>query len=116
MVTSISDLVMVYIDKKLAFFARVEDITPDVKPGWWQVTLLVLTNPPQIFTWILQECQINGEAFTMGGTQVFLEKVISPVVRSDVPDFQVQVKEDSGKLDKKEGGKVVSLFERKRET
>jgi hypothetical protein len=116
MATSISDLVTVYIEKKPSFFARIEDITPDVKPGWWQVKLLVLTNPPQIFTWILEECQIDGEPFTMGGTPVYLEKVTSPVVRGDVPDSKVQVIEDTGKPDKKEGGKVVSLFERKKES
>ncbi|HOI17607.1 MAG TPA: hypothetical protein PK036_14820, partial [Geobacteraceae bacterium] len=73
MATSISDLVIVYIENKPSFFARIEDIKPDVKPGWWQVTLLVLTTPPQVFTWILEESQINGEPFTMGGTPVFME-------------------------------------------
>jgi hypothetical protein len=116
MTTSISDLVNVHIEKKPAFFARIEDITPDVKPGWWQVTLLVLTNPPQIFTWILEEGQINGEPFTMGGTPVFLEKVISPVVRGDTPDSPVPGHEGTRNVEKKEGGKVVSLFERKKET
>jgi hypothetical protein len=116
MATSISDLVTVYIEKKPSFFARIEDIAPDVKPGWWQVKLLVLTNPPQIFTWILEESQIDGEPFTMGGTPVYLEKVISPVVRDAIPDSRVQVKEETGRQDKKEGGKVVSLFERKKET
>ena len=116
MATSISDLVTVYIEKKPSFFARIEDITPDVKPGWWQVKLLVLTSPPQIFTWILEESQIDGEPFTMGGTPVYLEKVISPVVRDAVPPSREQMKEDTGKVEKKEGGKVVSLFERKKET
>jgi hypothetical protein len=116
MATSISDLVTVYIEKKPSFFARIEDVTPDVKPGWWKVTLLVLTNPPQIFTWILDESQINGEPFTMGGTPVFLEKVISPFVRDDAVSSLPPVKEGAGKVVKKDGGKVVSLFERKKET
>lgn len=116
MTTSISDLVQIHIENKPAFFARIEDITPDAKPGWWRVTLLVLTNPPQVFTWILEEGQINGEPFTMGGTPVVLEKVISPVVRGDAPAVRQSAHETSEIADKKEGGKVVSLFRKKDET
>ena len=55
-----NDLVLIHIDNKPGFFARIEDITPDVKPGWWQVKLLVLSSPLQIFTWTLDENQIQG--------------------------------------------------------
>jgi len=113
MATSISDLVIVYIENKPSFFARIEDIRPDVKPGWWQVTLLVLTIPPQVFTWILEESQINGEPFTMGGTPVFMEKVDSPVVRDGAHDSKLNPEEDSVCVEKKEGEKVVSLLDRK---
>jgi hypothetical protein len=114
MATSISDLVIVYIENKPSFFARIEDIKPDVKPGWWQVTLLVLTTPPQVFTWILEESQINGEPFTMGGTPVFMEKVVSPVVRDGAHDSKLHPEEDSVGVEKKEGEKVVSLLDRKK--
>ncbi|MDD3293981.1 MAG: hypothetical protein PHG20_04765 [Geobacteraceae bacterium] len=114
MATTISDLLTVYIENKPSFFARIEDIAPDVKPGWWQVSMLVLTNPPRIITWILDEGQINGEPFTMGGTPVFLEKVISPIARADVPDSGNKKKEGPGKTDKQEGDKVVSLLARKK--
>ena len=116
MATSISDLVQIHIEHKTAFYARIEDIIPDVKPGWWRVTLLVLTSPPQVFTWILEECQIDGEPFTMGGTPVVLEKVISPVVCGDAPAARQSARETSEIADKKEGGKVVSLFRKKDET
>lgn len=116
MATTISDLVTVYIENKPSFFARIEDIAPDVKPGWWQVSMLVLTNPPRIITWILDEGQINGEPFTMGGTPVFLEKVISPVARADIPDSGNKKKEGPGRTDNKDGDKVVSLLERKKKS
>ena len=70
---SINDLVLVHLDHKPAFFARLNDISPDVKRGWYQVELLVLSLPPQTMVWILEEAQINGEAFTMGGRPVRLE-------------------------------------------
>lgn len=69
------DLILVYVDEKPAFFARVEGFTPDHKPNWWQVKLLVLQVPPKVITWILRQPQINGEPFTMGGTPVRIEKV-----------------------------------------
>ncbi len=114
MSTMIQDLVCVHIENNPSFYARIEDIMPDVKPGWWQVKLLVLTHPLQLFTWILDESQINGDSFTMGGTPVRLARVVSPENR----DVQApgepgkEVKECGG--DKKECGKVVSIIDRKK--
>ena len=109
----INDLVMVYIDNKPGFYARIEDISPDVKPGWWQVKLLVMAFPLQVFTWTLDESQINGEPYTMGGTPVRIEKVVSPVVGKENPLDHVSPK-DAGSMEKREGGKVVSLHDRKK--
>lgn len=75
---TVNDLVLVHIDNTPAFFARIEEISPDVKPGWWHVTLLALGIPLQLYTWILDTSQISGEPFTMGGTPVRLELVESP--------------------------------------
>jgi len=104
-----NDLVLVHIDNKPGFFARIEEITPDVKPGWWQVKLLVLTVPLQVFTWTLDESQINGAPFTMGGTPVKLEKIESPVEKIDKPVLKVE-----GDKEKRKVSKVVSLSERKK--
>ncbi len=109
--STINDLVLVYIDNKPGFYARIEDIVPDVKSGWWQVKLLALSFPLQVFTWTLDESQINGEPYTMGGTPVRLEKVISPVTRENIPDVSVR---EERKEERKEGGKVVSLSDRKK--
>lgn len=113
MATVCNDLVLVNIDDKPAFYARIEDISPDVKPGWWQVKLLVLTHPCQVYTWILEESQINGANFTMGGTPVKLEKVISPVVREEAE--AVPIPEEKNEEKKKPAGKVVTFPHRKKE-
>jgi len=39
------DLVLVHVEDRPAFFARIECISPDVKLDWYQVTLLVLQVP-----------------------------------------------------------------------
>jgi hypothetical protein len=107
--STISDLVLVHIDNKPAFYARIEDISPDVKPGWWKVKLLVLTVPLQVYTWILDDSQVNGAPFTMGGTPMMLEKVISP---EPPPKPLTPVSKNKGGAQK--GGNVVSLFDRKK--
>jgi hypothetical protein len=73
--SGINDLILVYLDHKPAFYARLDDINPDVKKGWYQVELLVLTLPQQTLVWILEEAHIQGEEFTMGGRPVKLVPV-----------------------------------------
>ncbi|HEY6839184.1 MAG TPA: hypothetical protein VI389_10610 [Geobacteraceae bacterium] len=111
---ALHDLVLVHIDNQPGFFARVEDISPDVKPGWWQVKLLVLTLPLQVYTWILDESQIEGAPFTMGGTPVRLEKVVSPLPATE-PEEPADGASEKTAGAKKGGAKVVSLLERKKE-
>ncbi len=69
---TINDLVLVQMDRKPAFYARINDINPDVKRGWYQVELLALTLPPQTLVWIMEEHHLKGEEFTMGGRPVKL--------------------------------------------
>ncbi len=112
---TLHDLVLVHIDNKPGFYARIDGIEPDVKPGWWQVKLLVLTFPLQVYTWILDESQIDGAPYTMGGTPVRLEKVESPVPREETPKSLASRPEAAGKGRTAGGAKVVSLAERKKE-
>ncbi|WP_224984547.1 hypothetical protein [Geomonas agri] len=107
MTTTINDIVLTHIDNKPSFYARIEDIAPDMKPGWWQVKLLVLTVPLQVYHWILDESQVNGAPFTMSGTPVMLEKVVSP----EPPQKPVAPVDNEGAQKK---GNVVSLFDRKK--
>jgi hypothetical protein len=72
---TINDLVLVHLDRQPAFYARIDDITPDVKRGWYQVELLVLSLPPQTLVWILEETHLQGEEYTMGGRPVQLTLV-----------------------------------------
>jgi hypothetical protein len=69
---TINDLVLVHLDRQPAFYARINDITPDVKRGWHQVELLVFTLPLKTVTWILDDHHLEGEEFTMGGQPVQL--------------------------------------------
>jgi hypothetical protein len=69
---TINDLVLVHLDRQPAFYARIDDITPDVKRGWYQVELLVLSLPPQTLVWILEDTHLQGEEYTMGGRPVQL--------------------------------------------
>ena len=111
---AINDIVLVHVDNKPGFYARVEDISPDVKPGWWQVRLLVLTFPLQVFTWILDEFQLEYAPFTMGGTPIRLEPVVSPLEEEHQQQEQQELEER--KRLRQEGGssKVVSLADRRK--
>lgn len=114
--SAVNDLVLVHIDSKPSFYARIEDISPDVKPGWWQVKLLVLSFPLQVFNWILDTSQIDGVPFTMGGTPVMLERVVSPVSLREEPE-EKKATEDGGGVEEqqKKSTKVISLADRKKD-
>jgi len=123
------DLVLIYIRGKPAFFARIEQISEDVKPGWFQVKLLVLQIPLVVVTWILREAYINGEEFTMGGHPVTLARVVCPEhEEQEAPDLPQTSSDaadgnadqaggesagDSGKP-AKSGEKVLSLVGRRK--
>jgi hypothetical protein len=74
-----NDLVLVHLQYQPAFFARVEKIEPDIKPKWWQLTLLVLQLPLKVITWIIDDYQIRGEEFTMGGIPVQIARITTPI-------------------------------------
>ena len=111
---TIKDIVLVNVDNKPGFYARIEDISPDVKPGWWQVRLLVFTFPLQVFTWILDDFQIEGADFTMGGTPIRLDPVVCPDMEESTKQIQTEKKEQSGTHKDDGKRKVVSLAERRK--
>jgi hypothetical protein len=118
---TINDLVLVHVENKPGFYARIEEISPDVKPGWWQVRLLVLTFPLQVFTWILDEHQLEGADFTMGGTPLRLEHVVSPVDEDQRQKELQKAQEEQKRKEqlqqmRREGSapKVVSLLDRRK--
>jgi hypothetical protein len=69
------ELVLIHYQDKPTLYARVEAIELDVKKDWYQLTLLLLTIPAQVVTWILREEYIDGETFTMGGHAMRLADV-----------------------------------------
>jgi hypothetical protein len=124
--TTTGDLILVHVEGVPAFFGRIEDISADIKPGWFNVHIMVLSIPPQVITWILEEVQINGKTFTMGGTPIRIEKVESmykrlpqkkddlgkqkviSLKRQNKPDAKDTEKEDESEA----GSKVISLMDR----
>ena len=75
------DVILIYHENSPTVFARVEFIEPDVKKGWYQITLRLLTIPTQVVTWILRGEYLNGAPFTMGGRAMRLEEVKRVTVR-----------------------------------
>lgn len=118
---------LVYIEEKPAFFARVEAIEPDVKPGWFHVKMLVLQIPLMLVSWILRRVYVNGEQFTMGGRPVRIVDVVAPTGEEDIPpltDETTTIRNESGTESDEEAppppagepgkGKVVSLADRRK--
>ena len=74
----------------------------------------MLTFPLQVFTWILDEFQLEGASFTMGGTPLRLAEVTSPLEleriekEKDEKERQAKIREMSG------APKVISLQDRRR--
>lgn len=107
--TTENDIVLVHMENQPLFFARVEQISPDVKKGWFQIELLILQVPLQTVTWILRDSYIDGETFTMDGKQMRLEKV----ERSAGP---IPEPEDGAAQSESSGGtsKVISFSDLKK--
>ncbi len=104
-----NDVVLVYIENNPTFFARIENITTDVKKGWWQVRLLILQIPLMVTTWILDNEQIRGADFTMGGTPIRIEKVVAPNILTETAKFEKPEKKAKTKAESKKQATIISL-------
>lgn len=78
-------MVLIYRKEQPTVFARVEHIEPDIKRDWYHITLLLLTIPTQVVTWILRGSYIEGETFTMGGVPMRLELVKKTTIKGEAP-------------------------------
>ncbi len=76
--TKKNDIVLIHLENQPLTFARIEDVSPDIKKDWYHVKMLLLQAPLQVVTWILRDTYINGDEFTMGGKKMRLEKVVCP--------------------------------------
>ncbi len=113
--TSEQDLVLIYFEDQPLTFARIETIEPDVKRGWFLVTLLMLQVPLQTVTWILRDVYINGEEYTMDGKRMRLEKVVCPD-SATFPDADESQPEDDNGAGGGDGtgNKVISFTDHKK--
>ena len=103
------DIVLVYYEDEPAFFARIEDVTPDYKPHWFQVKLLVLQIPIIEIVWILREEYIKGVPFTMEGHTIRMELVTGP--QEFMQDVASNGRHPKDKKKRDVGKKVIPLFE-----
>ena len=101
------DVILVHVQETPSFFARVEEILPDVKAGWRQMRFKVLAVPLQEMNWILEPSQIDGTPFTMGGTPVRIERLPDP--ESSPPQAT-----GSDEGEPKPSGSVIHFRSRKR--
>jgi len=108
---NVGDLALVYQEDKPAFFARIEDISADAKPDWYQVTLLVLQVPVIETVWILRPSYMDGDTFTMNGVRVRIEKVRAPSESERQP---LLPRRRSSGNDLSAENKVISIFDRKK--
>lgn len=106
--TTENDIVLIYFEGQPISFARIEDISPDVKKDWYHVKLMLLQVPLQVVTWILRDIYINGEEFTMEGKKIRLEKVVCPKGMESA-DEEKGIPEE--KPERENAPKVISLVD-----
>jgi hypothetical protein len=95
------DIVLIHIKDQPAIYARIERIEPDIKNGWYRVTLLLLSIPQQVITWILRNEYINGAPFTMDGNSVMMEEIKRVTTSREIKE------PDPAVVNAKRKGKVV---------
>ncbi len=107
------DIVLIYYEDNPLSFARIEDISPDIKPDWYHVKLLMLQLPIRVATWLLRDIYIDGAEFTMDGKRMRMEKVECPpdAEENHNPDTPMTAPGKSGKL---AHAKVISLSDLKK--
>ena len=105
-----NEIVLVYFEDHPLFFARIEEITPDIKANWYHVKLLVLQVPLQVITWTLRDVYIAGEAFTMGGKKIRMERVVCPEEKQTAAPPEAKVESP----ERKEKANIISLSDVKK--
>ncbi len=108
--TGENDIVLIYLEDTPLFFARIENISEDHKPGWNHVKLLLLQVPLQVVTWILRDAYIDGTPFTMDGKKMRFEKIVCPIV----PEEDDEVPGDEKPEKPAPGSKVISFSDFKK--
>jgi hypothetical protein len=94
----VGDVIAIYIDNKPSVYARIEAITADIKPHWYQVRLLFLSFPPQETTWILREEYLEGSSFTMKDIPIQIMPLGKPGSEEPPPPTKKRRKPSSGEV------------------
>ncbi len=110
-----NDIVLIHIEDSPVSFARVEDISPDVKKGWYVIKLFILQVPLATISWILKDIYINGEEFFMDGKKMKLEVVeaTEETIGDDVSSEDPEDIQDSSK-DQNKSANVISFADLKK--
>ncbi len=67
------DVVLVHIEEKSAFYAQIRAVEPDVKKGWYRVSL---DSPFGELEWILEDVHVFlGQTWTFGGIPHRMERI-----------------------------------------
>ena len=115
---AINDVVLIYLEDSPVSYARVENIQPDPKKDWFQITLLLLQIPLQEVTWILKDDYINGETFHMNGKKMRIETVKNPKnahdVSSDKNPVPQKQEQKSSETENQASGRIISFSDRKK--
>ena len=98
------EVVLVFINEEPAFFARVENVKPDIKKKWWQLTLLMLTIPLKTIQWKLDDDQMRGHPFTMKSVPMQIRRVERPQEEYAPPSHETKPENNSS-------SNVISLFD-----
>jgi len=95
-----NDVVLIYFEDNPVTFARIEDISSDIKRDWYHVKMLILQIPLQVTTWILRDVYIDGEEFTMNGKRMRMELVVCPEIPQEEaePSGEEEILEDIGNV------------------
>ena len=68
-----SDVVLVHVRQKPAFYAQIKNIEPDVKKGWYRVSL---RSPFGDLQWILEDVHVFlAQTWTFDGIIYWMQRV-----------------------------------------
>ena len=68
-----SDVVLIHVRGKPAFYAQIRSIEPDVKKGWYRVTL---RSPFGNLQWILEDVHVFlGQTWTFQGIPCRIQRI-----------------------------------------
>lgn len=107
------DVVLAFVNNFPHFWARINYISPDQKPGWYIVNFTQLGMPVVDGQWLLDENHLAGEEFTMGEGLFKIRLQLLPIIEEKNSSGEVKVKTaGDGKKVEKNNGVITASFNR----